>query len=407
MNIVVLDVKLRGYHSGPLYLGEDDLQMITSCPACGQGPEQVRLAVTAGDDIEALHVSHCGACAHIYLSRRPRAQWYQRYYSTEWDTGRSKVSVDKEVRGVKLALKRSTAVTRVIRATRVLRRDLPELLYPWPARFLHLVAGLGEVSGDEFPRGKKLLEIGSGYGAALSFLKDAGLETHGTEASERRVEACRAQGLDVVQTSINDLSPVASAAPFDFIFSSHVFEHLTDLDPLMSQLHPLLAEGGFLYLEVPHGPLAEDIILRSHIPVHCHIFSARSLSALMKRFGFRPVRVLADVSLHIVAQKTENTTAIEDVDIPSPPEDLLHGLDIVANEQDPLEVRYNQFEVLIRRASDGLELFRRPFPYGSVRLDDSDLNEFTIRIDKGSKDGIWPLRFNHPGPQAPIFVKNQ
>jgi 2-polyprenyl-3-methyl-5-hydroxy-6-metoxy-1,4-benzoquinol methylase len=402
MRLQVLDVNLRGFHSAPLYLDEETFEHVSACPACASSNDQALIAASAGRTQDALHLTHCATCEHTYLSRRPSQEWFQQYYATQWDTTRGATRVSP-LRAARSRLQQVDLARRVVHAARVLRTDLPKNMFPGPARLLQMVSGLGDVSGDAFPRGSKLLEIGAGYGAALEFFTAAGLETYGTEASAHRVAACRAKGLRVTQTSILDLNPVAPHGPFDFVYSQHVFEHLTDLDEVMKSVEPLVKPGGFIYIEVPHSPLAEDIVLRSHIPVHAHLFSAASLTALLQRSGFRPVRVLADVNLHVVAQKGEVDTPLAGVHIPARPEDLVHGLRQIISEGD-VRVRYDQYHVEITRERDGSRLFTRAFPYGNNNAVDGDCNEFVLRADENDGDE-WPLRFEHDSARAPIWVK--
>jgi 2-polyprenyl-3-methyl-5-hydroxy-6-metoxy-1,4-benzoquinol methylase len=402
MRLQVLDVNLRGFHSAPLYLDEQTFEHVATCPACTSGDGQQLIAASVGQTQDGLHLSHCPSCNHTYLSRRPTQVWFQQYYATEWDTGRTPEPVSP-VRTARARLQHVGLARRAVHAARVLRTDVPRNMYPGPARLLQMVSGLGHVAGDSFPRGSKLLEIGTGYGAALEFFTAAGLETYGTEASAHRVAACRAKGLRVTQTSILDLNPVAPHGPFDFVYSQHVFEHLTDLDQVMKSVEPLVKPGGFVYIEVPHSPLAEDVVLRSHIPVHIHLFSAASLSTLLQRSGFRPVRVLADVNLHVVAQKGEVDTPLADVHIPSRPDDLVHGLRQIVGEG-AVRVRYDQYHVEITRERDGSRVFTRPFPYGNNNAVDGDCNEFVLRADDSDLE-TWPLRFVHDTPRAPIWVK--
>lgn len=403
MQLRVLDVKLRGYHSDPIYLGPADLEELSCCPACTASDQQRHLALAAGSDAEGLRVTFCPQCGHAYLSRRPTQDWFQAYYATQWDTHGSRAAPSLSHR-MRRRIQRVGLARRAVRAGRVLQRDVPGAMYPGPARLLQMISGLGPVEGDSFPAGRKLLEIGSGYGAALAFFRDAGLEVYGTEASAHRAAACRALGLDVQQTSITNLDPVAHHAPFDFVYSSHVFEHLTDLDRMMAGVARLVKEGGFVYIEVPHSLLAEDLVLRSHIPVHLHMFSAASLIAVLQRAGLQPVRVLADVNLHVVAHKGEIATPIGRTRIPTMPEDLVHGLESVAGEQGDVRVRFDQYQIDVSRADDNATLYSRPFPYGNLTSVDGDRNEFRLRFD-GADESQWPIRFVHATPQPPIWVK--
>lgn len=407
MNITVLDVRPHAFHSAPIFLKEDDFEEIQTCPACAAEKDLRVLASTQGKLACSLEVSCCKSCSHIYLSRRPSEAWVQHYYSHTWDTGRSSQAPVQWWEATNNLLRRNRITRRVGRAARIIREDLPRVVYPGTARFMHMLGGVGDTDGYEFPRGRRLLEIGTGYGLTLSFLRDIGFETFGTEANAHRASECRKKGLKVLQTEIDNLDPLQPFAPFDFVYSAHVFEHLTDLSRMMHSVDALVEEGALLYIEVPHTPIAEDILLRSHIPVHYHLFSASSLCGLMRRFGFEPVRILADVSLHILAQKGGPHSAIGDVTIPSAPECIVHGLQHLVTERDPILAHYRQFEMELRRVSDGSVIYTRPFPYGSSKAAASLTNEFVLQSESSENHGLWPLRFLHATNQAPIWVKQQ
>lgn len=406
MDFNVLDARVRRFHSPPIYLGAADIEDVGTCPACASTAGQKVISLAEGQRSRSLAISHCSSCSHAYLSRRPSQAWFQRYYSEEWDTGRVPSSA-LSLGGMRSSLRQSAPVRRAVRAARVLRHDLPQLMHPGPSRLLQMVSGLGDVVGDLFPRGQRLLEIGAGYGAALTFFQEAGLDVYGTEASSHRVQACTDQGLRVVQTSITDLDPIADRGPFDFVYSSHVFEHLTDLASLMTSVQSILKPDGFIYLEVPHSPVAEDLLLRTHIPVHLHLFSAASLSTVLRRFGFQPVRVLADVNLHVVAQRSDVALVpIGEVRIPSEPADLIHGLDVIDADHGPTRVSYSQYDVEITRLADGSRpLYTRQFPYGVWDTPEDDRNEFVLEMAEGSSPGL-PVRFLYGEDEAPIWVKH-
>lgn len=399
MELHVLDVRLREYHSEPLHLTGEDFELVGSCPCCETSDRQAPVALSRGSETPALSLAHCENCLHSYLDRRPSERWLQHYYSDAWDTGRT-ADTKPTGTGLRERLRQQPMLRRMVQASRVARRGLPQTFYPGPARLMSMVAGLGEVPGDEFPADWRVLEVGTGYGASLDFLSEAGMTTYGTEANAHRVAACRARGLEVVQTSIADLDPVTQWAPFDLIYSSHVFEHIADLDGVMRAAAPLVADGGFIYLEVPNSPLSEDVILRTHIPVHLHLFSASSLSALLRRFGFEPVRMLADLNLHVIARKTTDATVIGSATVPSRPSDLSHGLNHL-EQGETYEISYDLFHTEIRRARDREMVYKRAFPYGAIT--GTGANIFTVRV--ASRAGDF-LEFVHPGPQAPLWVKH-
>jgi 2-polyprenyl-3-methyl-5-hydroxy-6-metoxy-1,4-benzoquinol methylase len=405
MNVNILEARLRGFHRDPIYLDPDEIEKVDSCPACASREGQRVLAVARGLKDQALQLGQCTSCSHVYLQSRPTAEWFDKYYSEDWDTGSTSQNQVKVASRARRMMRRNRFITKAVRAQRVLRHDMPAILHPSPARLMQMISGLGEVKGDEFPYGWKLLDIGCGYGGSLLFLHEFGLDTWGTEANAHRAAVARSLGLNVIHTIGDDFSPVQSAAPFDLVYSSHVFEHLADLDRMMEAIDPLVSPDGFVYLEVPHGPVTEDIIIRTHIPVHCHLFSASSLSALLRRYGYHPVRVLVDTNLHLVARRSEEPIGIHDVSVPAGSERIVHGLFDAIGEPDTLKIAYEQHHIEVRRSIDDSLVYKRNFPYGVYPVGVQGRDEFLIEIEAKNDREPWPIYFQHPTYQAPIWMK--
>jgi SAM-dependent methyltransferase len=392
----------------PAYLAESELEDVASCPACAAAEGQREVTASEGTAQRGLVLSYCSRCGHHYLSRRPTRAWYATYYAEGWDTGRLEgPTLPSRLRQ---ALKSWPVLRRAVAAVRTLRSGpfASERAY----RTLSMFYGMAPLAEDldALPRGAKVLEIGTGYGSTLDLLRAAGFSAVGTEANRHRVDVCRAQGLQVLQTGIDDLGPVAPLAPFDFIYSAHVFEHLLDLDRMMSGVAPLLAEGGGLCLEVPHGPVVEDLVNRVHQPGHCHLFSVGSLTALLSRHGFVVSRVLADVNLLVTAQMAGGFR-FPSLSADGGPALLAPWRAALSRETTPVSYSYDHFHVVVRRESDGSVLFARESPYrvrpvhrpGSRDL----VNTFVLQVEPESPAEEWPIRFLHPTAQPPIWMKHQ
>ena len=64
---------------------------------------------------------------------------------------------------------------------------------------------------------------------------------------------------------------------FDFVYASHVLEHIVNLDGAMREIHRVLTPGGILEIRVPFG-------LRSlYVPFHVHAFNLRSFDFFTKQ----------------------------------------------------------------------------------------------------------------------------
>lgn len=413
MKIRVLDTRHFGTMFGkPIFLAESEMEALDGCPVCGDTAHQDVVAQSEGSQSRGLALSQCRSCGHGYLSRRPSANWYQRYYSNDWDTGRV---TSKSISG---GLKENIVQSlRKITVLRRLYRGLREVISPPDythslerENLITMLTGIGNARGMKFlPRGSRVLEIGCGYGGALAIFKEIGFKAIGTEASPHRVAFCRDRGMNVVETSIEDISMVAAHGPFDVIYSSHVFEHILDISGLMTQLGGLVAEHGYIYIEVPNSSVAEGLGKFLHYPYHCHVFSAASLTRLLERYGFRTVRLKMDVNLQVIACK-----GVEAFDFPPfPPQSsvmgLLRGGGTWTSEKGPLRMFFDDFDVRIQREDDGRVVYQRSRPYATKTRMEGEVpilgRDFIVEVEDAAE--TQPVRWVHSTPQAPIWMKFQ
>jgi len=145
--------------------------------------------------------------------------------------------------------------------------------------------------------GERALEIGCGKGHFLSFLRDNGLETSGTETADLLVQYCRERlGLDVVKSTISGMD--YEAASFDYVFAYHVLEHLTQPSQLFEKSRDALKRGGFLIIESPSSDLTKCFHSQKLDKLHgycnlghLHYFTEESLRKYYSRFGFEVLSV--------------------------------------------------------------------------------------------------------------------
>ena len=153
----------------------------------------------------------------------------------------------------------------------------------------------------------RILDIGCGGGSILALLNARGFSTlAGLEPSETlgRLAAERS-GAKIVRGALSDHPKLGV---YDFVILSHVLEHITDLRATVSCLHPILAPGGRVYIEVPDAhafashsgdsiawDFAKDLFAQ-FCPEHVNFFSKVSLKNLMHRHGFRPEMLTSQIS---------------------------------------------------------------------------------------------------------------
>lgn len=137
------------------------------------------------------------------------------------------------------------------------------------------------------PPNSRVMDLGCGSGWTLLPFRDAGHRVSGCDPGSSYLEAGIKLGLDLRH---GDHTSLTDVAPFDLVIMSHVFEHITDPGRLMSDIKPLLAQRGLVYLEVPGLraiPTSFGDPLRYFQNAHLWSFDLGSLTAVMGSYGYR------------------------------------------------------------------------------------------------------------------------
>jgi SAM-dependent methyltransferase len=137
-------------------------------------------------------------------------------------------------------------------------------------------------------RRPRLLDIGSGLAVFPARMREAGWDCTALDPDPRAAE--HARDVAGVAAVTGDFRTVDHAAlgRFEVITLNKVIEHVENPLELLRAAAPLLAAGGFLYIEVPdgeaasaEGPGREEFFIEHH-----HVFSAASLAMTVERAGF-------------------------------------------------------------------------------------------------------------------------
>jgi SAM-dependent methyltransferase len=134
------------------------------------------------------------------------------------------------------------------------------------------------------------LDIGCGTGTLLQAATNRGWQPVGTEVAAAAVESVRAAGLDARFGQAGDLD--LPQAHFDVVSLIEVIEHVDDPDGLLADAARLVRPGGAVYLTTPNGRSLAARLLRLRWstvvpPEHLQLFSARGLSAALRRAGLQ------------------------------------------------------------------------------------------------------------------------
>jgi ubiquinone/menaquinone biosynthesis C-methylase UbiE len=141
--------------------------------------------------------------------------------------------------------------------------------------FEHHLKPLERLTGQ--PNGRALLDIGCYTGVFVEIAARHGWDAWGVEPSRWATEHAQAQGLHVVQGTLETVD--LPEAYFDLVTMWDVIEHLTDPCRAIQQAHRLLKPGGLM------------VVHTIDIESPFYYFSRRTLRTMLEQCGFQ---VLSD-----------------------------------------------------------------------------------------------------------------
>jgi SAM-dependent methyltransferase len=148
----------------------------------------------------------------------------------------------------------------------------------------------------------KILEIGCGKGAILSFLRLSGHVVRGIDVDPEAIRECVAAHPEIEATVASGDELPFDDACFDVVLSLDVFEHIRDSDRHLREVTRVLKPGGTYLLQTPNkwtnipfemlrqwkkfhtGPLQS---YRTLLQDHCALHSYRQLEARFSRIGYQ------------------------------------------------------------------------------------------------------------------------
>lgn len=142
------------------------------------------------------------------------------------------------------------------------------------------------------PEGKIVIDLGCGKGAYLALLGDNAV---GVEISKPNLEACRAKGLSVIESDLNETLPFKDES-VDTVLASHVIEHLRGPLFFLEEINRVLKPHGFLILAVPN----EQSVICWKCPyffsddLHLYGLTVANTKALLGAAGFTVQKILPD-----------------------------------------------------------------------------------------------------------------
>ena len=281
--------------SSPPCWPSDGLERVKACPLCGASERVLVHSFLRDHFFECApgewQFYQCGRCESGYLDPRPSPNSISLAYSNYY-THQKYNSTSNGLRGVWHALRDDYMLAAFgARSTRTL----------WPGRWVVRLFPLGRAGLDsvmarhleQLPNpDARLLDVGCGNGNYLEFARRAGWNVRGIDLDPAAVGAACAQGLDVIEGTIDLLD--GESGCYDRITLSHILEHVYDPWSVLERCYRLLKPGGGLWLETPNvNSMGHDIFGPNwrglEPPRHLHLFSRKCLRDKIAEIGFTSI----------------------------------------------------------------------------------------------------------------------
>jgi SAM-dependent methyltransferase len=153
-----------------------------------------------------------------------------------------------------------------------------------------------EVLDEAMPSRGRLLEIGASFGFFLAAAREDGWDATGIEVGEEACAYARQHlHLPMLSGSLED-HPELTPASFDAVALFHLLEHVADPVAFVERCAELTKPGGFLVLRTPNSASLVSRVTREGWswlcpPQHLYLYSARSITLLLEKVGFRVERL--------------------------------------------------------------------------------------------------------------------
>ena len=145
-------------------------------------------------------------------------------------------------------------------------------------------------------RSGALFDVGAGdCRHFLELQKFADWSFAGVEIQPAMAEHAREQGFDVATGTLEQMDVTAHCNKYDIVSMNHVLEHVGDPAQVVARCWQLLKPGGWLIGQLPTNSSWEarfgGVWAGYHYPRHLQVFSRRGLALLLRRSGFRAIKI--------------------------------------------------------------------------------------------------------------------
>lgn len=239
------------------------------CPACGEIGES---SFVKND----FSFDECPKCKTLYLSPRPRREYFDAYYTDSQST--------------------KYWVTTFYKATEQNRR---EMLWKPKAQMI-------KDKIDAFaPDTEKIIDIGGGYGIFVEeFLKISDIKHMVIEPSEYLSKVCEEKGLKTLVKFLEDIKEDDLPNVKKTFVSFELFEHLHNPKEFLSTLYKVMDKNDMFVFTTLSGMGVDIRTLWEESkpvspPMHLNFFNPKSITILLEKIGFEVVEVTTPGKLDI------------------------------------------------------------------------------------------------------------
>lgn len=244
-----------------------------NCEICGTKGQLQNVLVRP----DGLNVVECQVCGLAYISPRPKRQFVEKFYDSNYFSGQGnevKVGYSQEYYDS-------------------LQASIPQPLL----QILHKF-GLLNISGLE------VLEVGCATGRTLSKFHQGGAHVLGIEPVEDAAKTARELfGLRVINSPFEDVP--LDCNKFDIVIALEVIEHLLSPKAFLEKCCRVLRPGGLMVISTPNYKATELFSSKwrgFHTSFeHLYFFDSHSLSRLAKNCGFENPETVYQAAVHIPA----------------------------------------------------------------------------------------------------------
>lgn len=161
--------------------------------------------------------------------------------------------------------------------------------------FLNMQYGdILDIIKEEAP-GKKIFDIGCGYGNFLKFCQERGFEVLGIDSASNAIKCAKARGINVFEAEVEDIKHVTKEK-YQAVVMLNVLEHLREPYKVLTYIKDhILQRGGLLVIRVPNDFNMFQLIANQEYnlnywwvspPQHINYFTVNHLEQLVKKCGY-------------------------------------------------------------------------------------------------------------------------